>query len=552
MQSPESLPPVPPSLPTREHNLPSSAPFVLAAILGIGYLILFHTPETTWIGESSLDPTLRIAPSFFSGIAWKLFLLVPAGILIAWGATRNGWNLPLFERLERPNALAIICVWAMLFIVANVLLVLQGMPVSGGEARALRQAEGLAFGQAGSFIPAEPCPIAHVLLLALGLKVGIAWLMPVLAGGFLVWLTAGIVEKLYEDRHLGLFSSFLLFNCPLFLFTSATFDESTTRGLFLTLALWMALSGRLRDAGKSRFMFGCGAGFSFAAAGSVSILGMLGFFLPFLVWHARSPRNAGCFPDWLEGGLITGMLVGIGGFGALGIHLTGRLLPVFGELSNLNAGAAWQPFIEWLQAFAGMNLFLFGTPVSLVPIFFLFLCVKWRKEDRLPIALVGAVSLLRLFSIAPGVWEVGPVGYYELTVPLVILTARGFMQMLEKLGEPFPVIRRFLPTLISVLLFLGYFTFYPEQIMHLKGMSSAAAEIQRRCASETGAAVIALKPFPNRGRVIEVLNQMSVPPGRLHFVPMEEFQRPDRVMGYDPMIGHGRLASGSIDQSGSR
>jgi len=545
---------------TQDHNLPSGAPFVLAAILGIGYFMLFHTPETTWIGEVSvtvqgvpvLDPTLRIAPTFFSGIAWKLFLLVPAGILLAWGATRRGWDLPLFERLEKPNALAIICVWAMLFIVANVLLVLQGIPVSGAEARALRQAEGLAFGTVGAFVPAEPCPIAHIVLLALGLKFGLAWLMPVVAGGLLVWLTAGIVERLYGDRRLGLFSSFLLFNCPLFLFTSATCDESTTRGVFLTLALWLALSGRLREQGRVRFIFGVGAGLSFAAAGSVSALAVLGFSLAFLAWHARNPGNAGRFPDSLEGGMASGFLAGSAGFGALGFHLTGRWLPMIGELSNLNSGAAWQPFIEWLQALAGMNLFLFGTPVSLVPLFFLFLCVKWRKEDRLPIALIGAVSLLRLFSIAPGVWEVGPVGYYELTVPLVILTARGFMQMLEKLDEPFPVIRRFLPTLLSILLFLGYFTFYPEQIMHLKGMTRAAGEIMTRCAFEKGSAVIGLKPFPNRGRVIEVLNQMSLPPGRLRFVPMEDHQRPDRVMIYDPLVGAGRMASCPIDADPSK
>lgn len=556
--------------PGREHFLPSGAPFVLAAILGIGYLILFHTPETTWIGEVSgmanglpiLDPTLRVAPNFFTGIAWKLFLLVPAGILLAWGATRLGWDLPIFERLEKPNALSVICLWAMLFIVANVLMVLQGIPVSGAEARVLRQAEGLAFGKAGAFVPGEPFPTAHVLLLTMGMKLGLGWLIPVLAGGFVVWLTAGIGELLYGDRRLGRFSSFLLFNCPLFLFTSATYDEATTRGLFLVLALWLTLKGRILDPGWRRWAFGLGAGLAFGAAASVSVFAMIGFLLPLLVWHGRSPgyvqgaevaeaavfppgflKPGPRFPVTLVGGLLVGLLLGIACFTAIGHHLTGRMLPAVGDLSNLEAGAAWQPFIEWLQALAGMNLFLFGTPVSLVPIFFLFLCVRWRKEDRLPISLIAAVSLLRLFSIAPGVWEVGPVGYYELTIPLVILTARGFLQMLERLGEPFPLIRRFLPTLLSILLFLGYVTFYPEQIMHLKGMTSAAGVIHKRCAQVEGDAVIGLRPFPNRARVIEVLNQMHVPQGRLRFVPLEEFQRPDRVMKYDPVMGEGRLSS---------
>jgi 4-amino-4-deoxy-L-arabinose transferase-like glycosyltransferase len=122
-----------------------------------------------------------------------------------------------------------------------------------------------------------------------------------------------------------------------------------------------------------------------------------------------------------------------------------------------------------------LNTILFGFPISLVFVF-LFIFSKKKFGDRLSFGILASVSAAYLLFYTPGVSDLGPVYYYELLIPLLLLSARGLLFLHEKCSAYTDRGKRFIPAflLVSCLAALG--TTIPERISHVARLTNQIRE----------------------------------------------------------------------------
>ena len=70
-----------------------------------------------------------------------------------------------------------------------------------------------------------------------------------------------------------------------------------------------------------------------------------------------------------------------------------------------------------------LNAALFGFPLSLIFVFFM-LFIKRDFGDRLAFGIIAGIWEYFLY-FSPGVFNLGPVYFYEMLIPLLILSTRG-------------------------------------------------------------------------------------------------------------------------------
>ena len=547
------------------------------------------------ISEDLTRTTLRhFAPSFLASVFWKVFLLFPAAVLLSvffMKRCAREWLDGFFGRLAsiRPGyRLSLFSIIGLVLILLLILFAFQKTHVTDDENAYLFQAKIIERGS----VAAPPPPVkksfdnwfiitdkmftgkytlCYPAVLALGhLVTGTHYALPVILAVLTIALTYFIGRELY-DRVTGLLAAFLLTLSPLFLFNSATLLSHCSTLFFLSLFMYSYLAG-IR---KRSILLGLAAGVAIGIAFNIRQLTAIGFGFPFaiyLVWRMVRDRR----------GLAGFFLFCTGGFALLVLFtmwynrvVSGSLFTfpfnIYDPMERLGFGAMLDNFRythtplrgiqNLLVSAARMNLWFLGIPLSLVFLLPLFLGWDRKMQDRWGLGIIVTFCVAYLFYYSPGVPETGPIYYFELLVPLSLMSSRGiliFQKKLEKVkGDPH--LRYFPAVFLSISLALGLVSFYPEKVLHIAALTDRIKEpydlVERKVEEPT---LVFIRSLPQAGWVFGYKNTDPWLEGPLLFCrdlgPEKNLEVirhfPERhyyLLFYDPEIGQPRIRSFTMD-----
>ncbi len=294
-------------------------------------------------------------------------------------------------------------------------------------------------------------PFGHSFFLLPGLLVGLPRLLILLAAALTVPGIFLLARQLYDSKT-GMLAAVLLAASPMFLCMSSTMLSHSLTMAFLTwggvfalrtmkspkilnaffAGLFLCLSFHIRSA--TTIMIAAPAGVVFAAA----------LFFDFDGEKGKKPALQ-IAETWPRLGVFTAVSICMAALYLLFNYL------VNGSPFVTNYHAAWLgklPFDSpfgfdrgaWniihtpeaglnnlINSFFKLNIWLFGWPLSFIAAGFLFASRKARFIDWLLLTPVLLTFAAYFFYFWPGISDTGPVLYYELLLPLVLLSARGIM-----------------------------------------------------------------------------------------------------------------------------
>ncbi len=452
---------------------------------------------------------MRYFPSrFASSVIWKLVLLFPGTCLLALFLTLKGTRIFLGSASRIRSLQIYFAVSALLIIVIFANSVFKQTAVTDDERTYDLQARILLEGKLFTSPPPVPesfdtffvitdgkytgkYTIGHPLLLAAGMLLGSSYLLPILLSASLILLVYGISKRLYGNREVSLLTAFLLLISPFFVFTSSTRLSHSTTAFFLGIFMLLFLETFSEDRKHGvSLLFSFLAGFCVGYAFNVRPLTAVGFSIPFVILlMAKLVKE-----KWNV--LPQAFLMFMGFF----------LVLLFTLWCNKQVTGSWTEFpfhhynptermgfghvlknskymhtparalVNLAVSGLKMNIFLFGVPISLLFIApFLFLH-NMQKGDKLCLGIIAAFCFSYLFYYSPGVSDTGPIYYYELVIPLVILSARGVFLIHGFLARRFPEIKHFVGNFIFLSFLLTALTFYPERILHILNLTEKISE----------------------------------------------------------------------------
>jgi hypothetical protein len=461
---------------------------------------------------------------------WKVFLLFPASLCLAWFMSSRGYGVKLGGIYSRRSVPVIFSLAAVVLLIITVNVLLQKTEVTDDELTYDLQAKILLAGKLYVTPPVEngfnnvfilpgdkmtgKYNLGHPLVLAAGMLIGSPYVLPVLFGGLLILMIYSINMLLYKDRRQAFLSSLLLLISPFFYFTGATRLSHTTTAFSLTLFMLLFLKLRENDVGPGRGLYwslvaGLAAGFAF----NVRPLTAVGFLLPFFILVLGDivrKRNRH---------LLRYLIIGAGFIAVIGFSLwynkqiTGSYVhfpftqydpreQLLGSRYNLA-----QSFSNLAVNAVKMNSFLFGFPLSL---FFIFIYAFQREKsasDKLVFGILGSFCFFYLSYYGPGVSDTGPLYYYELLVPIIILSARGILWLHDWLRTSAPKWRTYAGNFLLISVLISVPTFWLERSLYLINLTNAVAEPYRAIReSQVHNALVFIQSWPNKGFVFGFRN----------------------------------------------
>lgn len=462
-----------------------------------------------------------------ASILWKIVLLFPASILIAMALVRSGvrFSLPWPEKAWK--LLVPLMGIAGLLITLSITLVFRQTEMTDDENAYLFQARTLLLGRVVN--PPPPVrksfdnvflindgrqwtgkySLGHPAVVALGLLAGSKYGMTVLVSVLSIVLVYGIARRLEWERRTALLAALLMAASPFFYLVSSSLLSHTTAGF--ALACFFALFLRARNhAGRPAGLVAAFAGgLALGLAFNIRPLTAVGYALPFGVLAASDliARRRGTWTfllSWSAGILVMAAATALSNQAVTGDPL---LFPFtyynpeerigFGPYGHTPAMAVSNLAVSMVR----LNSFLFGFPVSLllaaVPFAF-----RMTTGDRLAAGIVGSLSAAYLFYWAPGVSDLGPVYYYEMLVPLVLLSARGAALSHGWLSKRLPAYGGGVPVFITISFVLSLLTFVPERLVHIRRLAEQVREpyVLLKTADVTNALVMVIST-PSKGWV---------------------------------------------------
>ena len=546
--------PDPRNLDSRPGQGSSTTPLIAGLVLFLGYFIMARdlnffipAPFTYLGGPAELVPIsgdltrswLRhFSPPFLASMFWKLFLLLPATLLISLhfsGQGEGGLTDTLPDRFLRIRRMPwLLAAFSLVLILILTNVVFQRTYVTDDENAYVFQARILEAGRITA--PAPPVEksfdntfiitsgrytgkytLGFPAVIALGHRIsGSDRFLPVLLALLSIPLLAALGRWLYGAATALTATAFLALS-PLFLFNASTLLSHGTTLFFLCLFAVLYFRG-LDMRSWTGLPAGLCAGLAVGMAFNIRQLTAIGFGTPFAFYLLfalfKRPRNHA----WFAGGCIAGFAVMAGvtlwynrlisgspfvfpfnfydplerlGFGAMldGLHYTHT--PVR-AVQNLLVSAA------------RANLWFLGMPLSLgfLSAFFIFRGER-RTGDRWCLAILASYVLWWFLYYSPGVPDTGPVYYFELLPVLCLLSARGVLMLHERFGRiQAGWGRRFVPVFVGVSIATGLVTFYPETALHISAMTEKLGEPYRVAAHEAQTpAVIFIRSLPRVGWV---------------------------------------------------
>ncbi len=453
----------------------------------------------------------NFAPWFLASMFWKILLLFPAAFLLTIFLIKKIKPGAVDVILGRVGSispgifLGVFCILALSAIMILIVCVFQNTYVTDDENAYVMQARILL----GGHIIAPAPPVAKSFdnwfiitkgiftgkytlgfpaLLALGkLLTGSFHSLPVLLAILTILLFYFIGRGLYE-RRTGILAAFMLTVSPFFLFNSATLLSHASTLFFLSLFMLTYFAG-LR---KRSWILGVIAGLAIGIAFNIRQLTAIGFGLPFAIyvlWRLRKER-----------GRDAGFVVALAGAFALCVAFTlwynklisGKpfMFPFnvcdpnerigFGAmLNNLRYTHTPLKGIENLVvSIARLNLWLLGMPCSLLFALLAIIGGRFRTGDCWCLTIIASFFIAYIFYYSPGVPDTGPIYYFELLLPILLLSARGLITLhglLKRWGGGGRM-RAFPAVFLCISLLLSFATFYPEKALHIITMTDKIKE----------------------------------------------------------------------------
>jgi hypothetical protein len=506
-------------------------------LLGIYYVLVaahdgFGLVDFSYFSNSGAY-MLNIPTPFVRAQFWKILLLLPATILATVAMARAGFRFRLPSVLTTSQLIGALIILAAVVLIFSTQFLFRETGVTDDESAFDFQAQTLLLGR----VVNPPPPVAnsfqntfiiddgkvwvgkytlgHPLIIAIGLALGDRYLLTITLSVLTLFLIYLIAMKLYEDRTVAILALCLGVISPFFYLVSSSRLSHTTSAFFLALFMILYLHARSSEEKSPRalivaFLSGIALGYAF----NVRSLTALGFALPFVAVGILDLRQQ-------KPGTNGKALTLVSGFAVMAVFtlsynalVTGNALtfPFHYYDSNemLGFGANGHTLFAALRNLAvsvgRLNSVLLGFPISLLFLFFVVLVPK-RFGDYLSIGILCSFACAYLFYYSPGVSDLGPVYYYELIIPLLLLTARAAVFLHRWFSEHLENGSTLVPNFLAISAFLALITFVPEQASHIGRLTAQIrAPYEAVEAADVHHAIVLTKMRPNKGWVFGTRN----------------------------------------------
>ncbi len=508
-----------------------SSRFYIYLLVGGSFLAAYFILGLRYNFFVSVDYAYKLSAYFMKidviAMLSKILLIFPATLLLTLYLLqfKFKFNFQFLDRLDK-RFIIIFMLLAMLFVMLSIHFVFQQTLTTDDERTYEFQAKILKSGRI--FAPSPPVkesfknfiliieedrwtghyPLGHPLILALGMLLCSPYLFPVLFSGAIVLLVYLICKELYGSKKMAVLSAFLLVISPIFIFTSSTLLTHTSSTFFLGLfMLLFTRSVEQEREGWKGYIYALLAGLFIGFAFNMRPLTAVGFGLPFAV--LLFVRLFG-----KRKGLYGKALLMIAGFSLL-------VLATLWYNYQLNGDFFKFP-VEYYDAFVNkahyhsiqngilnlslnmikLNAFLYGFPLSLFWVFLIVFKKKFEKGDKLCSVIILSFAAAYLFWWFTGVSDTGPVYYYDLLIPIVILSSRGIVFLHHKIKQWFPGKKNFVPVFLSLSILFSIITFYPERVVFFRKLTSKINEPYKKIEKMgINNAVVFIKNLPRVGNI---------------------------------------------------
>lgn len=362
--------------------------------------------------------------------------------------------------------------------------------------------------------------IGYPALLAAGKWLtGSFYAAPLLMALLTLWLFYFIGRDIY-GKEAGLLAAFLLCVSPLFLLNASNFLSHASSLFFISLFTWAFIKGVRQNSA----IWGIISGLAIGMAFHIRQLSAVGFAFPFVIWLAIRlfrTKNGGSVNRFLVfciGGFIPCVLLTLW-YNRL-VSGSPFIFPFnhYDPTERLGFGAMLQDlrythtplkgFQNLLVSAARLNLWFLGMPASLLlllPAIFLPRTEEQARADKFCWLVIASFCAAYLLYYSPGVPDTGPVYYFELLLPLCLLTAEGIKRMAPfawDMNNLSNKLSRMALMFIIISLILSFLTFYPEKALHIASMTDKIKEPYDLVAKEVRQpAIVFIRSLPQAGWV---------------------------------------------------
>ncbi len=467
-----------------------------------------------------------------SAILWQWVLLIPASVFLALGISLklNESSLEtLHQRIIRMRLVSFLIVISLvtLFLIVIIRMsVLHNTQVTDDEGSYLFQAEILRTGRL--YAPAHPLSIffkryfilenadgrwysgylthrpGYMFFLALGALLRAPWLIPALSSVVTLLLLVLIARELLgadQARYVALF----LVISPFFLFTSATLLPYATSLMLMTAFFW----AYVKTVKTSSWPIAILAGIALGVAAFTRPFEAAAIGLPFgchAIWlMCKEPRR------YVARFVVMAMLAAGVAFQVVVIRMVvlGYRTPIPMTIVGFNLhGEGYHHTVPLALAHLGVNWlrvngWLFGWPISLLFAAMVFFKQRRDQWDWLLIGWMASVSAFYSVYKYPGVNDTGPVYYFTLITPLVLLTVRHVFSLQQfwrrrNLGEATGP--RFWPIFVIVSFAISLLTFFPHRTIYLMNLTDRIRQPYEAVKNaKVHNAIVYIKSLPNVG-----------------------------------------------------
>lgn len=363
--------------------------------------------------------------------------------------------------------------------------------------------------------------IGFPAILALGRRIGNEYIFPIFFAAFSILLIYFVSMQLYADKNTSLLASFLLVLSPFYYMTSAILLTHSSMLFFLSLFMLFFL--RTIKTGNYIYavLFGICLGVAINIRPNTAVFFAVPFFCYSIIYMVRNKGKL--FPQFLVSIITFGIFLVILFWYNKTITGNPFLFPFnyydptekigFGQMLK-NYAYIHTPIkglLNLITNIVKLNSWLFGIPLSLLFIISLLLFGKLCTSDLLNFSIILSVFFFQIFYYSPGVSDTGPVYYFELLLPLTILSARGIKETFNFLSELHfnsnIILRQFVPIFLIISFLFSFITFVPERTICLMNLADKIDEpYQRVKIAGIKNAVVFIRSTPMAGWVFGIRN----------------------------------------------
>ena len=483
-----------PSSESPQSRPPGLAPLAAGLILLAIYFIIaaqtrfFVASDFVYPQHSSslirgIIPELQLYSMF-----WKLILLLPASILLAIGMARRGFSITVPTAGRERIILGGIVLLVTVILVISTRFIFRETEVTDDENVYDYQARTLLLGRLSNpGVPAVRCfdnqfivnndtlregkyTPGHPAVIALGMALGDRYIATIALSALTILLIYGIAVELYGDRRLAILAAILMAFSPFFCLVSSSLLSHTTEAFCLALFMYLFLRARVASKPGIRLFTALAAGLALGYAFNVRQLTALGFALPFGVLVAADLRTPAPGRIRMLAAMAAGFAIMLIATLWMNYLMTGNalLFPFnfynpgervgFGVMGHTFSAGVLNTSMNFLK----LNAILFGFPASLMFIIPVLVAPK-ASGDRLLLGILASIAAVYLFYYSPGISDLGPVYYYEMIIPAILLSVRGIVLVHRFASERLPYGKNLVPQLLAVSCVLALLTTFPER-----------------------------------------------------------------------------------------